>query len=190
MRHKTKQNIKKAGTVFAVLIVGIFAGAALFGDSDTSSSPENRTFVQELQESISGVTSSVTSTYEPYTVEVIGIEDAPIYTFKGLVNADNVHISIKNNDDKTHVFVITQAGIVYEDGVQQSASEIRTSLDRYNQLYGNEVSLYPEAKSDFYIAFEDIDKSRNPKMAFTCIVDGRDETKTVKQHSILLTPYL
>jgi len=199
MRLKTKRDIKKAGAVIVILVIGVFAGAALFGDSGTSSQGENRTFVQQIQESVSGTTSSITSTYEPYTVQVIDVTDDMMYKEEyytkrkyNEISGTGVHISIKNNAGEILNTEIINFGIVYDDGTQQEALEYYNS-DFIGVGYSTlpeYIHLYPGAKEEYYFAFEKIDREKNPKLTIRFIKgrftsDAQLDTKTIS-----LSPYL
>lgn len=199
MRHKTKQNIKKAGIVLAVLAIGIFAGAALTGDADTSSSPENRTFLQDVQESIVGATSAVTSTYEPYTVEVIDVTDDQLYKEEYYTNrkydklsGTDIHISIRNNAEEILNTEIINVGIVYNDGTQQEALEyyksdfIGVSYSRLPEY----IDLYPSAKGEYHFAFGKIDRDKSPKLTIRFLKGRFTSNPQLDTKVISLSPHI
>jgi len=197
MRLKTKRQIKKAGAVIVILVIGVFAGAALFGDSGTSQG-ENRTFVQELQESISGATSTVTSTYEPYSVKVISVQDDMLYQVDWMgreyneVSGTDVHIVITNNADEVLNTELINVGIVYNDGTQKEALKYyQSSLLGVSYSSVTEyINLYPSAQKECHIAFEKIDRDKNPKLSLR-FVDGRFTPDAGYTNKVIdLSPYL
>lgn len=117
-----------------------------------------------------------------YSVDVTSIEDDSIdvFTFTGNSQKDikRVTLVVTNNLDESIELSFNKHGIVYDDGEQVGmytggllASTDFTSryLDSLDDEYYGTFTIYPHGKHTFYLAFENIDVSRNPKLIISFI---------------------
>lgn len=117
-----------------------------------------------------------------YSVDVTSIEDdyIEVHTFTGTSQKhyNKVTLVVTNNLDESIVLSFSKHGIVYDDGEQIGmstggllASTDFTSryLDSLDKEYYEGFTLFPQGKHTFYLAFENIDMSRNPKLIINFI---------------------
>jgi hypothetical protein len=179
MRYRTKAKIKKALKILIPIAIILFVVYPLVNNSGTDN---DSSIFSELNDIIQNILSYI-GLSDGYSVDVTNIEDDSIeeYSLYGSEQKDikRLTLVISNNQDESLTLSFKKHGIVYDDGEQigmhtgglmaSSSDFTKRYLDSMDEEYYGYFTVFPQGKKTFYLAFNNIDMSRNPKLVISFI---------------------
>lgn len=180
LKYRTKNKIKKSLKYLILISMILLITVPLYNDSEVVN---KSSFFSELDNLIQGALSYLGLT-NGYSVEVTNIEDDSIevHSLYGSKQKDvkRLTLVISNNQDESLVLSFKKHGIVYDDGEQigmhtgglmASNDFTKRYLDSMDEEYYGTFTVFPKGKKTFYLAFDDIDMSKNPQLVVSFIDD-------------------
>ena len=174
LSYTSKLRIKNAVKYGLILTIGIFIGSALIGSSTPSTVGD--TILDTVTNTINQVKTvniPPASAYK-YSVEILSIEPDSISGYEPDGISD-IELQITNNRDESITLDFERYGIVYNDGQQISLikeSWTRIIPSKYicsNILSGDQFTLLPNGKNIVHLAFDKIDKNKDPKLIISFV---------------------
>lgn len=167
MNYRDKQKIKKALFILLITLLAILGAMHFLNDADIS---KNGYSVQILDVQTDQISKSFSS---------------------DVIRGSAVEISVKNNVE-TNSFRV-QAGVVYDDGsstdVILNAKSHELNVDYYEGFLDT-FTIYTGGTENVVLAFEEIDKSKNPKLVLTLISDVWTGSFKRQEYIIPLSTYM